>query len=56
LKSLKETNAATRSDVERDLSRFGELFSYRQDDSAAENDLKVFELLDGDSSGEIDLA
>ena len=56
LESLKETNAATRRDVERDLSRFGELFSYRQDESAAENDLKVFELLDSDASGEIDIA
>ena len=54
LRTLKTSTGATRADIERDLSRFGELISYRQDESSAENDFKVFEVLDADGSGTID--
>jgi len=54
LKTLGEQRTVTRRDVERDLLRFGELVSYRQDDSAAGNDQQVFALLDADHSGRVD--
>ncbi|SFH74248.1 EF-hand domain-containing protein [Planctomicrobium piriforme] len=56
LKTLGTSRPVPRKNVEQDLARFGELISYRQDDTAAGNDLKVFELLDADKSGHIDAA
>lgn len=56
LRSLDSQKPATRGDLENDLARVGAgaLVSYRQDDSAAQNDLLVFDLLDKDQSGRIE--
>lgn len=58
LSQLEDGRAATRGDLEKDLARFGaaELVSFRQDDSAAENDLEVFKVLDVDGNGRIEPA
>jgi Ca2+-binding EF-hand superfamily protein len=54
LSSLPGQKFVSREEFERDLSRYGNLFSYQEDESAAESDLLVFELLDEDSSGRIE--
>lgn len=56
LQNLRTEQVASRGDLENDLARVGAgtLFSYLQDNSAASNDLSVFELLDADDSGRID--
>ena len=54
LRSLKSKKFVSRKEFERDLGRYGNLFSYQEDDSASESDLMVFELLDEDASGRID--
>lgn len=56
LQSLRSERQVTRTDLQHDMARVGggTVVSYRQDDSAAENDLLVFELLDSDESGRID--
>jgi Ca2+-binding EF-hand superfamily protein len=54
--SLEQQRTVTRRDLEQDLARLGgaPLIAYREDSSAAENDLEVFRILDADSSGRID--
>lgn len=54
LNSLQRSSLVTRAQFERDLDRYGNLFSYQEDDAAADSDLKVFELLDEDGSGRIE--
>lgn len=56
LSTLRTNRPVARQDVLKDLARFGasELASFRQDDSASENDKQVFEKLDADGSGGID--
>lgn len=56
LNSLNDDKTANQRDIERDLARFGggAPVSYRQDDSASENDLAVFKALDVDGSGRVE--
>ncbi|MFV0443917.1 MAG: EF-hand domain-containing protein [Planctomycetaceae bacterium] len=54
LRSLSTHKIVSRDDFERDLARYGSLFSYQEDDAAADSDRKVFDLLDEDGSGRID--
>ncbi|MBW3543132.1 MAG: hypothetical protein KY476_22970 [Planctomycetes bacterium] len=55
LAELDGDRVLSRSDIEREVGRVGgETVSYRQETSAAENDLEVFKLLDADGSGSIE--
>ena len=55
LAQLDENKMLSRREIEQEVERVGgETVAYRQDDSAAENDLAVFKLLDADGSGRIE--
>jgi Ca2+-binding EF-hand superfamily protein len=55
LAQLDEDQTLSRREIEQEVERVGgETVAYRQDDSAAENDLGVFKLLDADGSGRIE--
>lgn len=55
LASLDEKHTLSLRDIQRQVDRIaGEAVVYRQDRSAAENDLQVFKLLDADESGRIE--